>query len=139
MCVICATRMCWRSCRMPPIVFPLQEVSHYSPLDTTKGPLMVVSKQWFELLNLSLTTHLSEEDKRATTNVQNGLVFSSYSPLFSFISLLEQKPLILRESPGGGSSENVFKKSEKVCKSVEIARRILPGAVALRFSLILPS
>ena len=37
-----------------------------------------------------------EDDKRATTNVQNGLVF-----FFLFYLILSRKGLILRESPGG--------------------------------------
>ena len=51
--------------------------------------------------------HFLEEDKRATTNVQNGLVFSF---LFSF-----SKALILRKALGE-KSENVWK-SVKKCRN----------------------
>ena len=60
-----------------------------------------------------------EDDKRATTNVQNGWVFFS---LFSFILL--RNGLILRESPGGKSVKSVDK-CEKVPK------RFCPLVVAL--------
>ena len=53
-----------------------------------------------------------EDDKRATTNVQDGLVFFF---LFSFIFL--RKGLILRETPGGKKREHVWKSVTK-CEKV---------------------
>ena len=70
-----------------------------------KGPMKLLSTPralWMQELSLSL-----EDDKRATTNVQNGLVFL----LFSFIFL--RKGLILRESPGGEKVWISVKKCEQ--------------------------
>ena len=64
------------------------------------------------LLEILHLADLLEEDKRATTNVQNGLSFSFYSL---------EKGLNFKKSPGG----NVLKKCEKVRKSVKIAEAIL--------------
>ena len=56
--------------------------------------------------------------QRATTNVQNGLVFSFYSLLFS------KEKLLLRESPEGKSVE----KCENVSKSVEKCGKVWKSA-----------
>ena len=76
------------------------------------------------VLEYKLFGAMSEEDKRAATNVQNGLVFFI---LFSFI--LFRKGLILRESPGG--------KCVKKCGKVP--KRFCPLVVALSFSLTIRS
>ena len=69
----------------------------------------------------------SEEDKRATTNVQNGLAFFF---LFSFIlfsyfwTKTAVNPLIPRKSRGG----KILKNSEKVWKCVENCQKVWKSA-----------
>ena len=70
---------------------------------------------------------LSEEDKRATTNVQNGLVFFF---LFSFIifsylwTKTAVKPLNSKKSRGG----KILKNSEQVWKCVENCQKVWKSA-----------
>ena len=54
------------------------------------------------------------------------LPFSFYYLFFSFV-LLELKPFVEGESPGG----NILKKCQKVPKSVKIMKRFYPLVVAL--------
>ena len=64
--------------------------------------------------------HFWEEDKRATTKVQNGLVFFF---LFSF-----KQTLNFKESPGG----KILKKCEKSVEECEkVPKRFCPLVVAL--------
>ena len=49
----------------------------------------------------------SKEDKRATTNVQNGLFLFFFSLFYSLLSLLEQNPLNLKEKSWGKFSEKL--------------------------------
>ena len=63
-----------------------------------------------------------EEDKRATTNVQNQFAFSFYYLFFSFV-LLELKTLCFEGFSLGGK---IMKKCQEVPKSVKNYETILP-------------
>ena len=64
-----------------------------------------------------------EEDKRATTNVQNGLVF--------FFLFSATKTLILRENPEGKVLKNCGKVWKSVDKCENMPKRFCPLVVAL--------
>ena len=64
-------------------------------------------------MTADVTGFYLEEDKRATTNVQNGLVFFflfSFIVFSSFLTKTVVKPLNSKKSPGG----KMMKNSEKV-------------------------
>ena len=68
-----------------------------------------------------------EEDKRATTNVQNRFVQFFYYLFFSFV-LIELKPFVLKGKVPGGKFWKCVKKCEKVRKMM---KRFCPLVVAL--------
>ena len=74
-----------------------------------------------------MISEISEEDKRATTKVQNGLVFFFLFSFILFYSLWTKtavKPLNYKKSPGG----KILKKCEKVWKSVEKCQKVWKSA-----------
>ena len=70
----------------------------------------------FEVVVYKLSEPKWEEDKRATTNVQNRFVHFFYYLFFSFV-LIELKPFVLKGKVLGEKLWESVKNSEKVWKS----------------------